>query len=106
MVLPDFLTQDELGSIRLTGHRIGLAHLLHYYQEGYSPEMIWSEYPALPLALIHKVIAFYLEQQAAVDAYLVQCREKVERQRRQPAAGPSVVELRQRLLLQREAKGA
>jgi uncharacterized protein (DUF433 family) len=106
MLLPDFLTQDELGSIRLTGHRVGLAHLLHAYQEGYSPEMLWSEYPTIPLPLIHKVIAFYLEQQADVDTYLAHCQEEIDHQRRLPATGPSVAELRQRLQALRAAKGA
>ena len=106
MDLPDFLTRDEQGSIRLVGHRVGLAHLLHYYNEGYSPEMLWSEYPAIPLALIYKIIAFYLENQAEVDAYLAQCRDEIEQQRRRPTPGPTVAEMRRRLQAQRPAKGA
>jgi uncharacterized protein (DUF433 family) len=106
MQLPEFLTRDELGSIRLTGQRVGLAHLLYGYNDGFSPEMLWSEYPAIPLALIHKVIAFYLENQAEVDAYLAQCQDTIEHQRRQPSPGPTVAEMRQRLLARRPAKGA
>lgn len=106
MTLPDFLTQDEFGSIRLSGHRIDLAHLLHYYNEGYSPEMLWSEYPALPLALIHKIIGFYLENQPEADAYLAQHRQEMDRYRAQPVSGPSLKELRQRLESMRTAQGA
>jgi uncharacterized protein (DUF433 family) len=97
MTLPDFLTQDANGDIRLTGHRIGLFHVVHYYNEGYSPEMLLGQYPTLPLALIHKVIAFYLENQAEVDAYIGAYRDELSRQR---AANPRRIDaaaLRQRL---------
>ncbi len=105
MIFPDYLTQDEFGSIRLSGHRIDLAHLLHHYLEGYSPEMLWSEYPQLPLALIHKSIGFYLDNQHDVDAYLTRFRQDAE-QRRAPASGPSLTELRQRLEGARAHQGA
>jgi uncharacterized protein (DUF433 family) len=97
MTLPDFLTRGTDGAILLTGHRIGLFHLIHYYNEGYSPEMLVCQYPTLPLALIHKVIAFYLENRAAVDAYVAACRDELNRQR---AANPRRIDaaaLRQRL---------
>ena len=106
MILPDFLTQDEFGSIRLTGHRVDLAHLLHYYNEGYSPELLWSEYPDVPLALIHKSIAFYLENLRDVDAYLAHFRQEAEARRAQASSGPSLKELRQRMEAMRTAQGA
>ena len=62
--LPDFLTREATGEIRLSGHRIGLFHVVHYYNEGYSAEMLVCQFPTLPLALIHKVIGFYLENKA------------------------------------------
>jgi len=97
MTLPDFLTQDASGEIRITGHRIGLFHLVHYYNEGYSPEMLVCQYPTLPLALVHKVIAFYLENLAEVDAYVTSCQDELSRQR---AANPRRIDevaLRRRL---------
>src|SRR5689334_12495042 len=97
MTLPDFLTGDLGGEIRLAGHRIGLFHLVHYYNEGYSPEMLVCRYPTLPLALIHKVIAFYLENRAAVDAYVAACRDELSRQRASNPRRIDVAALRQRL---------
>ena len=79
MNLPEFLTRDQSGYISFTGHRIGLHHVLGLYKEGYSPEMLREEYPTLPLALIHKVIAFYLENQAEADAYVAAYRAELER---------------------------
>jgi len=106
MKLPDFLTQDEGGWISLAGHRIGLTHLLHYYHEGYSPEMLLAEYPALSLALIHKVIAFYLENRDEVDAYVANCQEEIERQRSAARPMPTLAELRRRLDAKRHAEVA
>src|ERR1700684_4180358 len=97
MQLPDFLTRDEPASIRLAGHRIGLAHLLHWYNEGYSPEMLLSEYSDIPLPLIYKVIALYLENQAEIDAYLAECQAEIDKQRQRTPSSPTVAEMRQRL---------
>ncbi len=96
MTTPEFLTTDELGAIRINGHRIGLEHLVQFYNEGYSPEMLLGQFPSLSLALIHKVIAFYLDNTAEVDAYCELCRITVEEQRRVTPAEPSLVELRRR----------
>ena len=97
MTLPDFLTEHSYGEIRLTGHRIGLEHVVQLYKEGFSPEMLHEQYPTLPLALIHKVIAFYLENQAEVDAYVAACAAEIERQRASAVKGPSLSELQQRM---------
>jgi uncharacterized protein (DUF433 family) len=97
MNLPDFLTRDATGEICLSGHRIGLFHVVHYYNEGYSAEMLVCQYPTLPLALIHKVIAFYLENKAEVDVYVAEYQSSLDQQR---AANPSrlpLAALRERL---------
>lgn len=70
MNLPEFLVDHPDGEIRLTGHRISLYNVANCYQKGYSPEMIREEFPTIPLALIYKVIAFCLENQKEVDAYV------------------------------------
>lgn len=97
MTLPDFVTQDPDGHLHLTGHRIGLQDILYCYRDGYSPEMLLSEFPTLNLALIHKVLGFYLESQSVIDAYLAGCEAEVEQQRAAAVAGPSRTELRRRL---------
>src|SRR5262245_57851333 len=97
MILPDFLTRDASGEIRLTGHRIGLFHLVHHYNEGFSPEMLVGQYPTLPLPLVHKVIAFYLENLAEVDAYVSACQDELSRQRAANPRGIDETALRQRL---------
>jgi uncharacterized protein (DUF433 family) len=81
MVLPDFLTKSADGEIRLSGHRIGLYHLVERYNEGDSAEMIASRYPTLPLALVHRTIAFYLDNRTEVDAYVAACAAALGQQR-------------------------
>ena len=97
MTLPDFLTRDDTGDIRLTGYRIGLYHVLFYYNEGYSAEMLVGQFPDLSLALIYKIIAFYLENQAEVDAYVSACQDELNRQRASSTRRSDVASLRRRL---------
>ena len=37
MNLPEFVSQDPEGYIRLSGHRIGIQDIAYFYNEGYSP---------------------------------------------------------------------
>lgn len=67
------------------------------YQEGYSPEMIGEEFPTLPLALIHRVIAFYLDNQQEVDAYVTAYRAELDRQEAAQPSSAAAVEIRKRL---------
>jgi uncharacterized protein (DUF433 family) len=80
--LPEFLTQGLDGEIRLTGHRLGLYHLVQHYNEGESAEMLACRYPSLPLALVHKVLACYLENQTEVDAYVAACLATMDEEQR------------------------
>ncbi len=97
MTLPDFLEADDGGFIHLTGHRIGLHHLVRMYADGSSPEMIAAHYPSLPLALIHRVIAFYLENQSDVEAMVTAHDAEIAREIAAGPMAPSVVQLRQRM---------
>ena len=96
MHLPDFLTQLPDGEIRVAGHRIGLYHLVQRYNEGESAEMLASRYRTLPLWLVHKVLAFYLENQSEVDAYVEACSAAIDEQQH-GASRPDLDALRRRL---------
>jgi uncharacterized protein (DUF433 family) len=106
MTVPDFLTKDEFDHIRLTGHRISLEDIVYYYNEGYSAESLVGQFPTLSLALIHKVIAFYLENQAEVDKYAEAELAACERLRAEGPGAPSLVELRERLEKKRRAQAS
>jgi len=97
MTLPDFLQHDPDGEIHLKDHRIGLYHVMYYYKDGHSPEMLACRYPTLPLALIHKVIAFCLENQVEADAYFAEYQAKLQRDRGENPRRLEVEQLRERL---------
>jgi uncharacterized protein (DUF433 family) len=103
MDLPDFLTRHAKGEIRLTGHRIDLFHFVYYYNEGYSAEMLLGQFPTLNLALIHKVIGFYLENKVEVDAYVAEIEAKIKQFRAGYQPGPGI--LRVRKLMEERARG-
>lgn len=106
MDLPDFLAQDRYGYIYLAGHRIGMRHIVELYSDGYTPAMLHDHFPTIPLALVHKVIAFYLENRAEVDAYIRKSREALDRQAAQPQQGPDAAELRRRMEAQQSKESA
>jgi uncharacterized protein (DUF433 family) len=106
MNLPDFLAQDCYGYVHFAGHRIGLRHIVELYNDDYTPEMLHAHFPTLPLALVHKVIAFYLENRGEVDAYIRQSREAVDRQAAGPQPGPDAAELRRRMEARRPKESA
>jgi uncharacterized protein (DUF433 family) len=102
MQLPEFLTESSDGEITLTGHRIGLYHLVEHYNEGESAEMLAARYPTLPLSLVHKVLAFYLDNRSEVDSYVAVCLAQMDKQQR--AGQPlDLSALRSRLASQRPA---
>jgi uncharacterized protein (DUF433 family) len=103
MTLPDYLTQDADGYIHVTGHRIGLQDLVHYYNEESSPESLLETFPTLSKVLVHKFIAFYAEEQVEVDAYVGRCEDEMERQRAAAPRGPDAAELGRRLAAKQAA---
>jgi len=108
MDLPDFLIDHPDGEIRLAGHRLGLYDVISLYQQGYSAEKIGDEYPTLPVAVIHQLIAFYRKNQGEVDAYVAAYREELDRQEQAYAANPGALHLKrlQKMLQEAERKHA
>ena len=81
MRLPDFLTRDRYGEIRLKGHRIGLFHIVFFHNRGESVEAILSRFPSLPPELVNAVITFYETNKDEVDAYVAACQAEINQQR-------------------------
>lgn len=106
MVVPDFLRRDEFGEIFLAGHRVCLHHLVSRYADGASPELLVALFPTVPLATVHKVIAFYLENRAKVDEYVAETRAAIEVHASIASNGPSTAELRKRMAERVPAKSA
>lgn len=55
---------------RIKGTRIALDSVIHQFQQGRSPEAIQDAFPALSLSQVYAAIAYYLDHQEELDAYL------------------------------------
>lgn len=104
MNLPDFLVDHPDGEIRLTGHRIGLYSVIAEYQDGQSPERIHETFPTIPLELVRKVVAFYHDNRAAVDAYVADYRAELDKLEASHTPGPGVQKLRRLMEAMRQSE--
>ena len=82
----DYLEQLEPDVVRVKGHRIGLEHIVERYTEGFSAEQIAQEFPGVELKAIYAIIAYYLHNQAAVDAYVARSDAAAETRRQEWSA--------------------
>jgi uncharacterized protein (DUF433 family) len=97
MILPDFLTQDEDGEIRITGHRIGLYTIVCCQQKGDSAARISEEFPTLNVALVQNVLRFAEENKVEVDAYVAAYRAELERQETAHVPSQAEIDIRRSL---------
>lgn len=72
------------GTYAVGGTRVTLQTVVGAYQDGDSPEFIQASYPVLSLADIYATIAYYLQHQEEVDAYIVE-RESYQAKLRKKA---------------------
>ena len=107
MELPDFLYVDADQELCFKGHRLRLIEVAARYREGHSAEGIaFDIYPTLDLSLVHKAIAYYLDNEAEVGGMIDRNAAELERQAALPKTSPTVDELRRRLELRRPAEAS
>ncbi|SRR5258706_11615270 len=106
MKLPHFLEEDEFGSISVKGTRVGLDHLVYYYNEGNTLEYLAVLFPTVCLADIENVVGFYEEHKQEVDAYVKEEEAECEKLRAAAPKGPTLAELTARLEAKRRAKAS
>ena len=95
----EYIEQRD-GSYYLTGTRISLDSIVHAFRRGDSAETICQNFELLRLAEVYGAIAYYLENQTNIDAYLMHQSETWEQGRR--SAEPLPNELRERLMEARD----
>jgi len=103
------LRVDETGTIRVGNTRITLDVLLGYLLGGVKPEQAVSEalYPALSLADVHGVLAYYYRHKAELDEYLRCRRDEADRRQREiEATQATFTDVKTRLLARRDAAHA
>ena len=60
----------------IRGTRVSLDSIVYAFREGSSPESIREDFEGLTLAHVYGAIAFYLDHQADIDAYLIRRKEQ------------------------------
>jgi len=99
------LHTDSHGTVRVGGTRVTLQSLLASFLDGATPEQIVQDFDTLKLADVYTVIAYYLANRAAVDAYLQEERKQGEEVRQKMEAIFDQAGLKERLLARQKAKG-
>src|SRR5438270_13136446 len=93
-MVKDYVEERD-GGYYVAGTRVSLDSLVQCFQDGLSPESILVEFDTLHLAQVYGAITYYLENQAAVDAYRIRQERRFAEMRRN--AEPLPEGLRQRL---------
>ncbi len=92
------MTIDRDGVIRVGGTRVRLATVILAFNEGCTPEDIVSQYPALRLADVYAVIAYYLNDRVEIDDYIAQRTKIASTLRQEIEATSDYQQFRERLL--------
>ena len=96
------MKEDRDGVIRVGRTRVRLDTVIYAFNEGYTAEEIVSQYPALNLADVYAVIAYYLNNQATIDEYLGKRAEAATKIRKEIEAKPGYKIFREQLLARRQ----
>lgn len=84
------------GNYYVAGTRVSLDSIVHAFRRGESPEAICQNFELLGLEEVYGAIAYYLANQADVDAYLLRQSGKWAESKRD--ADPLPADLREKLL--------
>jgi uncharacterized protein (DUF433 family) len=98
------LKADKDGVMRVGQTRITLDTVVHAFEQGHTAEEIVSHYPALRLADVYAVIAYYLNNQTEVLTYLQQQEEAAQKTWQQIEAQSDYQAFRERLMARHHAK--
>jgi len=71
-----YISQEDDGAVRIKGTRVGLQTIIGNFKEGESPETIAQEYSTVTRAQVYGAIAYYLENQTALDEFFAEVDRK------------------------------
>ena len=95
----EYIEQRD-GNYYVSGTRVSLDSLIHAFHRGESPESICQNFELLHLEEVYGAIAYYLANQAGIDAYLLSQGKKWSEGKR--TSEPLPAGLRERLTRVRE----
>lgn len=88
--------EEKDGNFYVAGTRVSLDSIVHAFLRGESPETICQNFDLLRLEEVYGAIAYYLANQAAIDAYLIRQNAKWVEGKRDARLLPA--DLRERLI--------
>ena len=97
------IARDSDNVFRIAGTCVRLETVLTAFQQGHIPEAIAYKYPVLHLADIYAVIAYDLQYQDEVEAYLVERHQQIDETEREIAERFPAAGVRERLLARRQS---
>ncbi len=103
---PAPLETNADGVVQISKTRVTLDTVVAAFKQGMTAEEILSRYPSLKLADVYATIAFYLNHQQEVEAYLQQRHKQAQEVRQMNEAKFDPQELRNRLLARKSEKSA
>lgn len=106
MAEPVPLKSNEDGVVIIGKTRVTLDTVVAVFKQGATAEEIVYRYPSLDLADVYSTIAFYLNHQPEVEAYLHQRRQQSQEIRAINQANFDPQGLRDRLLARKAAQEA
>lgn len=87
--------ENRNGVYYIPGTRVSLDSIIYAFRQGSSPESIREDFEGLSLSHVYGAIAFYLDHQADIDAYLAARKQQwLELER---GGAPPSADLRARL---------
>jgi uncharacterized protein (DUF433 family) len=98
-VVKEYIQQCD-GNYYVAGTRISLDSIVHAFRRGESAEAICQNFELLRLEEVYGAIAYYLANQAVIDAYLIRQSENWAKGKRD--SEPLPASLRERLMRARE----
>lgn len=96
--------EERNGGLYVAGTRVSLDSVVIRFQECASPERIVQSFPTLKLSQVYGAIAYYLENEKTVNAYLAEGQRELERS--VPPLSQTNPELFARLQAAREKMGS
>lgn len=100
------LAIDTHGVVRVGATRVTLDNVVGAFRAGATPEEIAQQFPALMLADVYQVIAYYLNHTVEVESYLASRQKEAESLRAEIEGRFDPRGMRARLLARRTAKAS
>jgi uncharacterized protein (DUF433 family) len=78
LIVHNEYVEHRNGGYYVAGSRVSLDSVVYAFNEGQSPEAIQENFPVLRRSQVYGAIAFYLDHQAEIDAYLDEAEREFE----------------------------